>query len=1331
MELYPAEVDTLGRLVEEWSLHDDRELEATFKNASDTTTFLAVAQRLRAKGYTALPQEDKMNIITPQQVRFTLTGMGAIEAYCRDDTLEGKAFEAMTKQRAGEESNLDIDSYGVRMKVRRENPLEKNDPTVRDMLNNWLGQRKAFRILRRWTFVGKGVRFDLSMVRSTARTPKGEFLWQSRFQPSAKGQRDITKEPAFYEIEVELLRPDAVPADVEGRKALVTACIKDLIRGIGEVLRGIQKHHLLIRNKVTAKVLEGYKALTKTDRFRGVAPITMVVQNIRKERVEKEANIRDGYNVTDKADGLRMMGYVDERGELFMIDMSMYVYKTGLLRLGCANSLLDGEYVTRDKEGNSIQQFMLFDCYIASDKRDVTKLPFMGSDEAKREGGRYGELMNWIEKWNDGDGPTVLKGAGVTDATKILVSVKQFKFANAGDLSIFQLCARTLDSASASFYNTDGLILTPNMLPLPEKPGVKFAEQLKWKPAEDNSVDFLVDFDKDVGSKLDIVSTGAKPVTGETVQHKTMRLYVGSELDPAYEDPRGTVLYEQPLPGASPLGGRSRYKQKREYKPVLFNPSELPDTMASVCYVEISTSASGEDYVTCENGDPIENKSIVEMRYEPGNPPGWRWIPMRVRYDKTERYQKGIIGRTLNKDEAAEGVWNSIHDPITLHMIRTGSEQPSAKELAEMSGAVAGVASGHVSKVYYERKGPKEDLQAVRGLRDFHRRYIKEDLLLRLGLRGGGKTFVDLACGQGGDLWSWVKWKADFVYGTDIAGNGIRDPQDGAYRRYVNAVMKYGGYDKIGKMLFTIGSSAKNLATGAAGATPEESNMMRAVLGKVAPEGPIPPFVEKYAKGRLRNGADCVATMFAIHYFFENEASLSGFMRNVSDCLALGGLFIGCCFDGQKVFDALRAIPEGGSLVGQEKGSEIWKLTKRYSAIDLTTGTESLGLPVDVDFVSIGTTQREFLVPFDMLKAKMADIGCELLTREECRELDIVNSTALFEETHDAAARAGQKFPMSPTVRQYSFFNRWFIFKRRRGGMLDGAEEDVAAAEEELAPAAAAAAAPSPNVTSPGLAAAPAPALLTAKEVSEQKAAVAPAPVPAAAPLRTIPGALQGQQGQQKRKYALAELFQFYNDASTGDKLKMGDPDAARWLSPSAHFPIRDLQADVEYPSVEHYLAGMKYKMATNKPELAARLFAREGEVHQEALRQRATESAQGARALTADREHELLKVERKKVLEESEVTGTKGMKKYRATFDEGKWFSVKDGVLQEALRQRWEGDERLRRIITAVKAKGLVLLYYTGPGSGSDLGGKRTAEGYIDGENKVGKILMELAGWR
>ena len=273
------------------------------------------------------------------------------------------------------------------------------------------------------------------------------------------------------------------------------------------------------------------------------------------------------------------------------------------------------------------------------------------------------------------------------------------------------------------------------------------------------------------------------------------------------------------------------------------------------------------------------DKSIIECRYEAGNAPGWRWIPIRIRHDKTERFQKGIIGRTMNKDEFAEEVWNSIHDPITYHMIRTGSDSPSQAEIEMMSGAVAGVAKGEVSKVYYERKAAADDIQLIRGLRDFHRLYIKENLLLGTGLKGGGKVLVDLACGQGGDLSSWVRNKAKFVYGTDIAGAGIRDPHNGAYRRYLNQVIKYGGYEEVPKMIFTIGSSAKVLSSGEAGATPEESNIMRSIYGRLSPDGPIPPFVQKYGAGQLREGADCVAIMFAIHYFFESDESLTGFLH--------------------------------------------------------------------------------------------------------------------------------------------------------------------------------------------------------------------------------------------------------------------------------------------------------------------------------------------------------------------------------------------------------------------------------------------------------------------
>ena len=1311
MELRSAENEALKRLVEEWGLNDTKELEATFKGASDTTTFLAVAQRLKSKGFTALPQEDRMNIITPDSVRFSLTGMSLIEAYCRDDTITGKPYEAMIKDRTGPENNLDLDEYGVRIKIRRELPLAAADASVKELVGRWAMQKKAFRILRRWTFLGEGVKFDLSMVRSTPVDVKGQYLWQKTFS-----ERDLSKVDARYECEVELVRPE------EG-EAVTAKATKDLIRAIGEVLRGIQKNSVLTRKSVSDRVLSGYRQLVKTDRFRGVAPITMVVENMRKERVEGSANIRDGYNVTDKADGLRMMGYCDSKGELFMIDMSLVVYRTGLARLACRDSLLDGEFVTRDSAGKGIQQFLVFDCYIAPDAKVVSGQPFQGAE------GRHAELLAWMIKWNESTGPTIV-GAGVTEKTKISVAAKQFLFA-AGD-GIFQACAAILDSSRP--YHTDGLILTPNAAPLPAAAGVGFHAQLKWKPAEENTVDFLVTFDKEEDGVRDMIITSTKTGTGELVRYKVMRLYVGSEFDPAYLDPRGTVLYEQALPGDPAAAGKKGRRPRREYKPVLFNPKEMPDTMAAVCYSLIEQDlVSGEEFVRAENEDTIQNKSIVEMRYDKTGEPGWRWIPMRVRHDKTERYQKGIIGRTLNKDESAEGVWNSIHDPVTRHMIRTGAEQPSPAELAAM-GAGAAVTASDTTRVYYERSGPKEDVSMIQGLRHFHNRWIKEGILFDTGLRGGRKTLVDLACGQGGDVTKWIRSNVDFVLGVDVAGEGIRDPENGAYHRYLKQVIRAHGYDKIGTMVFAIGNSAKNLATGEAGATPEESAILQAVMGRMAASGPVPPFIQKRAAGRVREGVDCVSIMFALHYFFENEGTLNGFMRNVSECLKVGGLFIGCCFDGQKVFDALRGVAPGAALVGQDKGAEIWKITKRYDSEDL-----ALGQGIDVEFISIGTENREYLVPFELLKAKMLEIGCELLTPAELKEVGLQQSTAAFETSYEMAGRKGQKFPMSAVVKQYSFFNRWFIFKRRRGGS-DTAEVEV---EGEAAPAAAAAtppaaAAATPPVAVPAPKAQAPPAATPAVGAPATPAAKTQAPpaVPVQQPLHTIP--LAPPLAGPKQKYTLGELLQFYVDASQADKLKMTppDPDAARWLAPSAPFDIND--GETVYPSLEHYLAAMKYKFATNKPDLAESLFSQSyvqadgkkgyGSIHQEFLGKRETDSAQGTRALTSERAHELLKAERKSVIDESSPAA---FKKYRVVYDQAQWDAIKDVKLREGLKQRWDRDQRLRRIVEAAKAKGLTLLYYTGPGTGSDLGGKRTPEGLIDGENKVGRILMELAGFR
>lgn len=72
----------------------------------------------------------------------------------------------------------------------------------------------------------------------------------------------------------------------------------------------------------------------------------------------------------------------------------------------------------------------------------------------------------------------------------------------------------------------------------------------------------------------------------------------------------------------------------------------------------------------------------------------------------------------------------------------------------------------------------------------------------------------------------------------------------------------------------------------------------------------------------------------------------------------------------------------------------------------------------------------------------------------------------------------------------------------------------------------------------------------------------------------------------------------FFRDSALGDKLAIGDKGAARWLAPTAPFPIQDSEGTV-YPSMDHYLAGMRFKLASNKPEIASAVFARDGTIHQ------------------------------------------------------------------------------------------------------------------------------------
>lgn len=1279
MELYPAELKKLQTLINEWSVHPEQELEASFGTGGqvDATTFLAIAQRLRAKGYESLPQDDRLSVLTPQKVRLSLQGLGVIQNYCRDDKLEGKPFTAMIKDRTGLESNVDLEEYEMRVKSRREIPLADTDHRVKEILDTWPQQQKAFRLIKRWTFKGKGIRIDMSSVRSTIVDSRREYKWVRSFL-----EQNIFKSNPVYEVEVELLRDSNTDTP---EKAL--SC---LVRGVGEILRAIQKNTLLIRKSIRDKVLAAYTELNGSNKFRGVSPVTLEVKNMSAELEDKVPNIRTGYNVTDKADGLRALGYCNKDGELYLLDMALNIYRTGLKALACRNSIVDGEWVTRDKEDKAINYFLIFDIYRSIEGKDVSQLPFHVLDDTKQES-RYNKLQAWIKGWNESQ-EVLLKE--ITELTKLRVFLKNFIFAKPNNTDIFRACADTLDTPH--IYHTDGLILTPNLNTLPAKSGETFFEQFKWKPAKDNSVDFLVSIEKDAEtSTIDQITIGTQPDTGNTVRYKTLRLYVGAAKEPAFDDPRATILNELPLP---------RGKSKVAYQPILFNPIDFPDTMASICYREIKVDReTGDEYIITEDSEePITNRSIVEMRYDPSASPGWRWIPMRVRHDKTERLLRGQITRTLNSEKVALSVWNSINNPVTISMIRTGAEEPTEDEMKEYERKEE---EEIVGRRYYERKAQKQDLALVRGMRDFHNKWIKDILLYRSVMKGGNKKVLDFAVGKAGDLQRWRREKALFVLGLDKAGDNIRDPANGAYRRYMDTLIQAGN-QHVPRMVFAIGDSGLPIITGEAGATPEEADMLRTLFGQAQVQGVVPKDIVSLS-GVLRSGADVAVCMFALHYFFETKETLDGFMKNIKECVKVGGYFTGCCFDGKRVFDKLSSLKKGQMAVGKEDDVPIWSISKEYDEIELESDDSSIGLPIDVEFISIGSKHREYLVNFDYLKKRMHDIGFELLNEDECKAIDLKESTNTFDVSYRMAVAAKKSFPMSDTVKEFSFLNRWFIFKR----VGESAVPDMGIlAEEQKALVEAA-------------------AKVAAEEDTTSIAAPAVAAASETAAAKDVAAAVKAVTETIKTTFTQGEIINFYTDAANSkDVLGIGNKNYARWLAPTALFTIYD-KTDVSekhpegipYPSINAYIAAMMLKDGAGRVDLARNLFSVDGSIHNDAI------ASYRGKSLSDLDKHVITVTEATAI--SKVIAGTYLKRTYKIAIDEAKWDAVKNGHFEEALTQRWTTDAEFRKIVTKAREMGKYLLYYSK--AASDLGGHRSAaDGHIEGNNKIGKMIMQLAGF-
>jgi hypothetical protein len=817
--------------------------------------------------------------------------------------------------------------------------------------------------------------------------------------------------------------------------------------------------------------------------FIGPCSYTLQMQNIQPiDPDSKVPNIRLNYSVTEKADGHRKLLFVAPKtGHVYLIDTNMNFQFTGAVSLNTKlyNTLLDGEHILHNKAGDFINLFLVFDVYFVH-KADVRSRLFYPMNEEEVLTNFRLPLMESVVK------NLQLKcvSGGVDSLPPIRIETKKFEIATpmygaSTGKSIFDCCAIILrKSAEHQFeYHTDGLIFTPIDFGVGSvernnttSPGPLYKTtweySFKWKPSHMNTIDFLVTTKKGEDNE-DLVSNIFKNGIDmsrciQVQQYKTLILRVGyDERKHGYLNPCVTMIEGTDIDSGMLAGhGSSKSGENADsYKPAPFYPTYPYDNDAHICHIMLRPDEAGVNQMMTLENDIIQDETIVEFSYDASQPVNWRWSALRVRHDKTAEYRSG--GKNYgNAYHVANNNWHSIHNAITPEMIMTGDGIPD--ELvnddiyynnAETGNGGRGIDIGRGTKVR----------TLTKGMRDFHNLYVKRKLIMSVARPG--QSLIDMAVGKGGDLPKWVATKLGFVFGIDYSKDNLEHKFDGVCARYLDTKKRK---RNIPDAVFIHGDSSKEIRSGHAAISERYRIISRAIFGEGAKDASILGRGVYPHYGRCADGFDICSVQFAIHYFFENIMKVHTFLQNVSECTKLGGYFIGTCFDGMRIFQALSRLESGSELSILSSSSDkaatadpqkMWSVRKKYHQTEFEPDSSSIGYEIEVYQDSINKATREYLVNFDYLTQLLENYGFDLVTPEEAETTLMIrmpDGTATFEtmyhemETECKKKRDieegtastvwerhcqheyGSALYMSSEEKQISFYNRYFIFRKNR-----------------------------------------------------------------------------------------------------------------------------------------------------------------------------------------------------------------------------------------------------------------------------------------------------------
>jgi hypothetical protein len=1012
-----------------------------------------------------------------------------------------------------------FDDFNFKVSYQREKRVVNTSTLARSILKTWNDNKKTFRYINRSTLKHPDFPFqiDMSVVKESHKDQTG-YISASTFD-AAK----VLESPIRYEIEIEVINELVGPGTAFNHPKHLLDNLRKMIKIIMSGLqgtnypvslsdmRGVQRRYYELlypdqkqgnnsdsdsdneneRHRKSGSGKDDASVEREREReresgrgggiqlrpkhFIGPSSYTLQTQNIQPiDSDSKVPNIRLNYSVTEKADGQRKLIFVAPKtGHVYLIDTNMNFQFTGAVSLNTKlhNTLLDGEHILHNKNGDFINLFLVFDVYFVH-KADVRSRLFFPMNEDEVLTNFRLPLMESVVK------NLQLKcvSGGADSLPPIRIETKKFEVASQdSSKSIFDCCALILRKAAEHQfeYHTDGLIFTPIDFGVGsvERNDTTSAGPLykatweysfKWKPLHMNTIDFLVTTKKGEDNE-DLVSNVFKSGVDmsrcvQIQQYKTLVLRVGyDERKHGYLNPCVTMI-EGGGGSSGATTGSSGSENTDAYKPAPFYPTYPYDNDAHICHMMLRPDEAGVNQMMTLENDIIQDETIVEFSYDPSQPVNWRWSALRVRHDKTAEYRAG--GKNYgNAYHVANNNWHSIHNAITPEMIMTGEGIPddlTSDDIyynnAETANGGRGIDIGRGTKIR----------TLTKGMRDFHNLFVKRKLIMSVARPG--QTLIDLAVGKGGDLPKWTAAKLGFVFGIDYSKDNLEHKFDGVCARYLDTKKRK---RNIPDAIFIHGDSSKEIRTGQAAISERYRLISRAIFGEGAKDASILGRGVYPHYGRAADGFDICSIQFAIHYFFEDIMKLHTFLQNVSECTKLGGYFIGTCFDGARIFHALSRLESGSELsilssavaAGYTDPQKMWSVRKKYHQTEFEPDSSSIGYEIEVYQDSINKPTREYLVNFDYLTQLLENYGFDLVTPEEAEttlQFRMPDGTATFETMyHEMEIECkkkrdggegvgmgeyerhchneyGSAIVMTPEERQISFYNRYFIFRKNR-----------------------------------------------------------------------------------------------------------------------------------------------------------------------------------------------------------------------------------------------------------------------------------------------------------